>query len=284
MLWRGRRTVGGREKNTPEDAPEGVSGGALGGAPIRVERDAPRPATILRVAGELEKRGATILELFKEVKSEAGHAVLPIHLAQDGRDFFVEVVTAPWDRRTVEEVTGKVVVLRGSDRSGAGLEVLSAYPVPDSVAFLFDRSPAALLQLDLLRVNVARPEVAADIFRDVGSRHWGVDLRYELDYLPLIEDLLLAALEADEAGARPPVLNTLVDGLGCFVGETIRRSTAARSFWSPAEGWSAGPVVEAGGFTLDPVGKAGAFLRGGADDSVAFYAEYVLGELGRDAD
>ena len=32
--------------------------------PIQIERDAPRPVTILRVAGELEERGGKILELF----------------------------------------------------------------------------------------------------------------------------------------------------------------------------------------------------------------------------
>jgi hypothetical protein len=40
--------------------------------PIQIEPDAPRPATILRVAGELEERGATILELFKEIESPLG--------------------------------------------------------------------------------------------------------------------------------------------------------------------------------------------------------------------
>ncbi len=34
---------------------------------IEIERDAPRPATILRVASELEERGAEIQELFKEI-------------------------------------------------------------------------------------------------------------------------------------------------------------------------------------------------------------------------
>ncbi len=50
--------------------------------PIVIERDAPRPATILRVAGELEGRGGKILELFKEVSSPLGEVVLPIHLRQ----------------------------------------------------------------------------------------------------------------------------------------------------------------------------------------------------------
>jgi hypothetical protein len=50
---------------------------------IRIECDAPRPATILRVAGELEARGGTIVELFKEIESPLGKVVMPIHFRQD---------------------------------------------------------------------------------------------------------------------------------------------------------------------------------------------------------
>ncbi|MGH3144886.1 MAG: hypothetical protein ACRDTR_03700, partial [Rubrobacter sp.] len=66
---------------------------------IEIERDAPRPATILKVAGAFEERGGKILELFKEVRSPMGEMVVPIHLVQDDGDYFVEVMTGPWDER-----------------------------------------------------------------------------------------------------------------------------------------------------------------------------------------
>jgi hypothetical protein len=57
--------------------------------------------------------------------------------------------------------------------------------------------------------------------------------------------------------------------------------------WRPHEKWGEGPVVEIGDFALDPVGKARAFLEYGHEESLAFYAEYVLeqwdrGEIPRD--
>ena len=171
--------------------------------PIQIERDAPRPVTILRVAGELEERGQ-ILELFKEIESPLGRVVLPIYLRQDDRDFFVEVATGPWDDRKSGEALDKAAILRSSDHAGAGLEILSGYPVPPEVEFYFGTSPAALLQLDLARLTPERPEVCAGLFREVGSNHWGVDLDYEPGYLPLVEELLMAALEGDEAHDSTP--------------------------------------------------------------------------------
>ncbi len=244
--------------------------------PIEVERDAPRPAAILKVANELEEGGGEIQELFTEVRSSWGQVVLPIHLVQGGRDFFVEVETGPWDPRTAQEAINKAAVLRDSEYAEAGLEVLSAYPVPREVEFFFGRTPAALLQLALIGANLERPEESAALFREVAGRHWGVDLDYETGYLPLVEELLMAALDEEEA---PPLLDAFVGGLGCFVGETIRRNAKPPGSWRPAEDWAEGPVIEVEGFALDPVGKARAFLHHGPEDSLAFYANYVLEQL-----
>ena len=244
--------------------------------PIHLERDSPRPATILKVATELEERGAEIRELFKEIRSPWGEVALPIHLVRGERDFFVEVETGPWDPRAAEEAINKAAVLRSSEHAQAGLEVLSAYPVPKEVGFFFGRSPAALLQLALARVSLDDPEESAALFREVASRHWGVDLDYETGYLPLIEELLMAALDEEET---PPILDALVGGLGCFVGETIRRSTDSESAWRRDENWGEGPVIEVEHLVLDPIGKSRAFLYEGPEDSLAFYADYVLEQL-----
>ncbi|MDP9409945.1 MAG: hypothetical protein M3P70_05475 [Actinomycetota bacterium] len=268
MFWRGGDGM------PEEEASEGHAG------PIRIERDAPRPATILRVAGELEERGGKILELFKEIRSPLGEVVLPIHLRQGDQDFFVEVATAAWDPRSANEALERAAVLRGSEHAGAGLELVSAYPVPPNVEFFFGRSPAALLQLDLLRVTPDRPEASAGLFREVGSKHWGVELDYEPGYLPLVEELLMAALEGDEVHPDPPVSEELVVGLGCFLGETVRRNAGSRGSWLPAEEWGEGPLVEVGDFLLAPVGKARAFLNEGQEESLAFYADYVLEQIG----
>lgn len=260
MLW----SIG---DETPEEDPVG---------PIQLERDAPRPATILKVATELEERGAEIRELFKEIRTPRGEVALPIHLVRGGREFFVEVETGPWDPSATEEAINKAAVLRASDHADAGLEILSAYPVPREVGFFFGRSPAALLQLALVRVAADRPEEAAELFRETASVQWSVDLDYEPGYLPLVEELVMAALDEDEA---PPILDALVVGLGCFVGEIIRRNVNPSGAWRTDESWGEGPVVEAGWLVLDPIGKARAFLLEGADDSIAFYADYVLEQL-----
>lgn len=220
-------------------------------------------------------RGGDILELFKEIESPLGRAVLPIHLLRDEEALFVEVATGPWDERSEREVAGRVAVLRRSEHAEARLELLSAYPIPDRLRFLCGRSPSALLQLDLLRVRTDRPEEAAGLFREVASRHWGVDLDFEPGYLPLVEDLLMAAV-ADDPDEHTPISAGLVGGVGTFLGETIRRNAGLGAAWRPAEPWGEGPIVEAKGFALDPVGKAKAFLQEGPEESLAFYADYVL--------
>jgi hypothetical protein len=266
MFWRSGETSG--EEVRSEEA-----------GPIVIEPDSPRPATILRVAGELEERGGEIVELFKEIRSSDGQIVLPIHLQSEGRDVFVEVETRPWQEPVVEETLNKILVLRGSDHAGAGFAILSAYPVPEVVEFLCGLSPAARLQLDLLPADLERPVDCARLFRETASRHWDVDLEYETGYLPLVEQLLIAVLEGTDGA---PVLDALVEGLGCFVGETVRRDAGdTLGTWLPPEDWSEGPVLEIKGFALDPVGKARAFLERGAEDSVAFYADYVLEEISR---
>ena len=267
MFW---RDEGEAPEEGIEEAPREHTG------PIQIERDAPRPATILRVAGEMEERGGKILELFKEIESPLGRVILPIYLRQGDRDFFVEVETGPWDGRRSGEAVDRAAVLRNSEHAGAELEIVSAYPVPPEVEFYFGTSPAALLQLDLARLTSDHPEVCAGLFREVGSNHWGVDLDYEPEYLPLVEELLIAALEGDDVQTDPPLSEGLVAGLGCFLGETIRRNVSPPGLWRSPEEWGEGPIVEIGDFVLDPVGKARAFLEYGPEESLAFYAEYVL--------
>src|SRR5918911_636746 len=273
MIWRD-------EKETPEVGVEAAPEEDTN--PIQIERDAPRPATILKVAGELEERGGKILELFKEIESPLGRVVLPIYFRQDDRDFFVEVATGPWDDRKSGEALDKVAIVRNSEHAEAGLEILSGYPVPPEVEFYFGTSPAALLQLDLARLTPERPEACAGLFREVGSNHWGVDLDYDPGYLPLVEELLMAALEGDEAHNSPPLSGGLVAGLGCFLGEIIRRNVSPPGKWGQPEEWGEGPIVEIGDFVLDPLGKARAFLQYGPEESLAFYAEYVLEQWDRD--
>jgi hypothetical protein len=249
--------------------------------PIEIERDAPRPPTILKVAGELERRGNEILELFKEVSSPAGTVVLPIHLRQDGEEFFVEIATGPWNEAAVSGTLRTVSVLRDSEHAEAGLELLSAYPVPEEIHFLQSRSPAALFQLDLMRGDADGPEQLAESFRATAERHWGVELGYAPESLTLAEDLLLAALEdaAEDDPELPPVTEALVRSLGCYLGEVIRRNADESGYWRSEGSWGEGPVLEFGSLSADPLGKSRAFLSEGPEDSITFYAHFLLEEM-----
>lgn len=267
-------------KRNEGDAPEEEAAPRQPPGPIRIERDAQRPATILRVAGELEERDGKILELFKEVQTpDERTAVIPIHAARDGREIFVEVATRPWTTESIEATLRTVSIVRDSDYADTPLDILSAYPVPQDIEFFFSESPAALFQLDLMRGDAGEPEEFAEIFRETASRHWQTDLDYETSCLPLVEDLLTSVLNADDSGELPPILNALVEGLGFFAGEVIRRESGVPGAWEPAAGWGDGCVLVFEEFTLDPVGKARAFLHEGKDDSISFYAEYAVREL-----
>src|SRR5215211_1111334 len=128
-------------------------------------------------------------------------------------------------------------------------------------------------------MSLGRPEESALLFRDVAGRHWGVNLDFETRCLPLVEQLVMDALDEDGTRKEPRVLDALASGLGCFAGETIRRNAGIRGSWRPAAGWGEGPVIEFEEFILDPIGKAHAFLLLGSEDSVAFYADYALERL-----
>lgn len=267
-------------KRNEGDAPEEEEAPRRPSGPIRIERDAQRPATILRVAGELEERDGKILELFKEVpSSDERTAVIPIHAARDGHEFFVEVATRPWTSDSIESTLRTVSVVRDSEYADTPLDILSAYPVPQDIEFFFSDSPAALFQLELMRGDPEKPEEFAEIFREAASRHWGTALDYETSCLPLVEELLTSALDADASGELPPILDALVEGLGFFAGEVIRRETRMSAAWEAAGSWGDGLVLVFDEFTLDPVGKARAFLHEGKDDSIHFYVEYALREL-----
>jgi hypothetical protein len=144
---------------------------------------------------------------------------------------------------------------------------------------LSERSTASLLHPDLLGVSPSRPEESARLFRDMVNRHWDVDLDFRLQGLPLVERLFAATTDGNRRYENPPVPESLVVGLGCFVGETIRRNAEVPGSWFPAEDWSEGPVIKFEDLSLDPIGKARAFLREGSGDSVTFYADFVLQRL-----
>ena len=284
MFWRRGR----REDADPqfsEEPPAAVPSEPAEPEPMVLERNAPRPPTILQVAGQFENRGARIIELFKEVQSPEGQTVLPIHLEEDAAQRFVEVETGPWSDEAVDAALRAVAVLRSSEYAGVEVEILSAYPVPSDVMFFYSQAPAALFQLALMSGDLERPEEFAELFRTTAAEQWGIDLNYGVETLPLVEELLLSALNGDphaeEAVEEAPVLRELVNGLGCYVGGVIQHNAPTPGAWRPAADWGEdATVLEIEDLELDPVGKARAFLLEGPEDSVAFYAEFVLKELG----
>lgn len=275
MFWRKGGRVAPQEK--PDEDREARYG------PIHVEPDAERPATILEVAAELERRGAEVVELFKEITTDRGSAVFPIHLQWQDQDFFVEIETRRWSDSSVKKAFDAAAVLRDSGYSEAGLGLLSAYPAPEKVGFFFGKSPAALFQIDIYGGNSGEPGEKAENFIRVARRQWDAELDYGRDSLPLVEELLTASLEADPdpdwPGEEPPILGALVEGLGCYLGEVILRNSSLPGSWNTAEDWGENLVLEVDEFTLDPVGKARAFLDNGPEDSIAYYARYALQKL-----
>ena len=183
----------------------------------------------------------------------------------------------------MEGLLRSAAVLRGSDLADATLEVLSAYPAPVEVGFFSARSAAALLQLDLFeRDDAEDPAASAWAFAAVASRRWDLNLEYDPEELHEVEECVLATLDEAAGGAEgnPPILDSLVRCLGCYVGETLRRNSPVASSWGPANGWGEDLVLEfVDGLVADPIGKARAFLQNGADDSVAFYVAYAIKEL-----
>ena len=299
MFWRrrNREETEAQPASVPEpraDAgrqPDGFTedGNEIEGAPtepgrIELDRDASRPVAIQKAAEELSRRGDRVVELFKEVVSPAGRANLAIHLlrgSEPEESVFVEVSTNEWDDEAVQNAVRTAAILRGSEHSAATLEFLSAYPLPDEVRFFGQKSAAALLQLDLVGGdNLREPEACAETFRETANRHWGLSLEYEVAELPLVEELLTSAINESSGNGKPPILDPLVHGLGCYVGETVRRHSPQAGSWTHAGEWGEEVVVEFSGVIADPIGQTRAFLENGPEDSVAFYAGYVLEELG----
>lgn len=283
MFWRRRDSERETSERTRVSGP--LAETPLDGADLPLEeaielpRGIPRAASISRIAEELGRRNEEIVELFKEVVSPAGRAVLPMHLRRDGEDVFVEVETGPWERKAVDGVVRTAAVLRGSEFSGAAFEVLSAYPVPGEARYFCGRSPSALLQLDLVvRDDPRDAEASAEAFREAAARRLEMDLDYEPDELPLIEDRLLPSLGAEEEG-RAPVLDALVRGYGCYAGEVLRRRAGQQGSWDWGVDWGEGLVIEFPDVTADPIGKTRAFFENGPEDSVAYYVSYVIEEL-----
>ena len=285
MFWRRRQRETlerGSELPGPLADPPHASASQPLAETIEVERDASRAACISRVAEELKRRGEEVVELFEEISSSTGwETVMPIHLRRGGEDVFVEVETGSWEEETVQSVLKAAAVLRGSEYSDAPLEILGAYPVPSSVRYFCGRSPAIGLQLDLVLYDDPKNAGAcAQGFKEAAKRHWGLNLGYELEELPAIEEQLLATLgERAEGGARAQILDALVRGYGCYAGEILRRRTKPKGSWRSVADWGEDLVLEFPSATADPVGKVRAFLENGPEDSAAYYVSYVLEEL-----
>ncbi|MGI8650605.1 MAG: hypothetical protein ACR2KW_09545 [Rubrobacter sp.] len=240
-----------------------------------IARDAPRPATILRVADALEYQGGQVLELFREVESPVGNAVFPIHLTRSGREFFIEVETGLWTPQVIKSVIRRMGVLRASE---GGIEkevlILSSYPVPDEATFFTGTSPGALLQLSLVNTAPEDAKQAAEDFLSAARHYWMDDLDYGTQYLPVMEEFVLVLGET-------PMLDEVAYSLGTYLGETIRRAlseSGTMALWS-RENRRSETLLTLEDYELDPVGKARAFIENGDRDSIAFYAGYVLREV-----
>lgn len=250
-------------------------------ASVHVERGVSRPAAILRVAEDLERRGAKILELFEKLESPRGEATLPIHYYLGDEECFAEVEAGPWNADASERVLKTAAVLRGSERSDARMDLFCSHPAPGDLRFFVSRAPAALLQLDLHPdEDDASPEALAERFRVAAGNRWGVDLDYDPGCLRLMEDLLLAVFHDEESyEPTPPISEPFVRGLGCYIGELARRNAGnskTPGLWRDNAGRGEPHVLQLGALTLDPLGRARAFLHTGEEDSIARYVRRIL--------
>lgn len=282
------KPTAGRERNIsgPEERTQETPGtspgapGAPGATPL--DRGLPRPEAIVRVTEQLEARGDEVVELLKEVRGSHRAVLLPVYFRRRGEDFFALVETGPWEPPVVARALDTLSGLRNSGHAGTGLEIYAAHPVPKKVRFFSGRSPAALFQLRLRdRAPGATPEDLSGTFRETAGNFWETEPGYDLESLERSENFVTGMLDGKGDGrGSPPVLDDLVECLGCYLGEVIRhaaeRSTNVPGSWKAAEGWGEAHVLELGGLELDPIGKARAFLEGGPEDSLAFYARYAL--------
>lgn len=240
-----------------------------------IVRDAPRPATILRVADALEYQGGQVLELFREIESPLGRAVFPIQLTKSGREFFIEVETGRWTQQVIKSVIRRVAVLRASDNGGEKeVLILSSYPVPEVASFFTGVNTNALVQLPLATADLEDPKRASDDFLAASRRCWTSDLDYGTRYLPLVEESVLGLADG-------PMLDEFVWSLGAYLGETLRLAiseTGTTAVWSREERRRETLLITED-FELDPIGKAREFVENGERDSLAFYADYALREI-----
>ncbi len=278
MFW--RRKAREISEAPPDTREEGTVSNPESAEEFEIVSGAPRPATIIRLAAELERQGKEVVELFKEIESHKERALLPVHAREGDEDIFVELETGPWDKPAVEKIIRVAALLRSSEYRDARMELFSAHPAPEPVAFLLERSPAALLQLCLIHAEPLDPESLAEAFREAAHYCWEVDLDYTVESLPLTEELLSATL-ADSKNHRrkAPVLDALVQGLGCYLGEVVRRNAPRWGIWREVNDWGERFIIEFQSLSLDPIGMSRAFLSEEQDDSLAYYARYALGEI-----
>ena len=96
----------------------------------------------------------------------------------------------------------------------------------------------------------------------------GVELSFNIDSIPLLEDVTLSVKQAGD----PSALNGACFMVGCYLGEIIRRSSNGN--WVAST--DGPPVIAIAETQISPVEKVKKFANAPEDESLVFFANVLV--------
>ena len=105
---------------------------------------------------------------------------------------------------------------------------------------------------------------------EVTVRDMGVELSFDMESVPVLEEIVLAVKQERDDSA----LNGACFMVGCYLGEIVRRRV--RGEWVGSV--DGPPVVEFGGTQLSPIGRVMKFAASPEEEGLTFYARALAGQ------
>jgi hypothetical protein len=208
--------------------------------------------------------------------------------------YLTYVCTAPWTAERTEQALNDLSSLRlpGKEIEFTGrvvVRLLSAYPVPPSLEYVFADTPRGLFEnRAMAQAGISLP-LTSGAAPGIGERAAGLASEVFGEQLDLSDvDTLERIDRIVHRQLRPPdayVPHYSLISLGCAAGETMRRVPRVRAEWIRHERMTHGiglrVGLEAGGepVTANPIGKLYSALEEGERESIAALARTVLQTL-----